>query len=553
MLLNIVTSLATKINGYIAQWRGIPSLRSLNNGQLRRFWESVDIAVTELMDAMISHPNIDEQYPLVAGAVRELLLLGEFVRVEALAQALFTAAEKENHSTAMIRSQIFLGYGYFSLFEFENSRQAYLRGLAMLGDTPEDLVRRVVFLSNLSIAAVDTEDLDQAASYGKKALRLLNTTSAEVFNRAAAVSGTPPYHIQRSTVMSNLGYLYQEMGVIAEQGAEKQRLLERAARYNLRSSRGRLPLSERIRSEANFGSAIMYLGRVEEAYALFKRLIRRCGSDPAMNRLKGWIYGFMSQCAVLLGAPDQAMRHCHTSMQMAIRSADPFSENEIMQMALAPLKNIYSDLFKGEITGHHFLDKGMPVILELLDFLEDKDWYTARDHSRGVARIALTLYDVLMNTDPTMIAGPERKTLEIASLLHDIGKLWIPWGILNRVTPLWKRDFDIIKRHPDRGREFMESLGFKSIGAIVGRHHERPDGNGYPHGGDIGGIAERILAVADSFEAMTTRNRLYRKPMTPETAVRKMIQLSGRQFDDTVVHALPDALDRLNRSPTSAN
>ncbi|HPQ42504.1 MAG TPA: HD domain-containing protein, partial [bacterium] len=398
--------------------------------------------------------------PLVAETARILLLLGEFVRVEALANTMFSAARKTDHPTAMIRSQIFLGYIYFNLFEFENSRQAYLNGMAMLGDAPEDIVRRVVFLSNLSIAAVETEDLDQAVTYGRRALRLLNTIKPAVFNRAAATAGTPPYAVQRSTVMSNLGYLYQEKGVRAQAPKDRERLLVRAARYNIRSLHGPIPMTERIRSEANLGSTMMHRGRVVEAYTLFKRLIRRCGSDPALDRLKGWIYGFMSECAMRLNAPDIAIRHCHTSLRTAIRSADPFSESEILRMALEPLKTIYSDLFRGEHSGRIFMEQGMPVIRELLDFLEDKDWYTARDHSRGVARIALALHDVLADTLPGHSTDHDRNTLEIASLMHDIGKLWIPWSILNRLTPLWPRDFDVIKRHPGRGRRFMEELGF---------------------------------------------------------------------------------------------
>ncbi|MCD4653453.1 HD domain-containing protein [bacterium] len=531
-----------KISGYLSSWREIRSLRALDNDALKKFWEQLDDAVEVIRDNLATRQDLANQYPIIASVIIKLLGLGEYIRVEALSLYLFEAANKTKDQFCMIRAQVFLGYVYFNLSEFQNAHKAYLKGLSMLGDDLVDQVRRVVFLSNLSMVAVENEDLELAVKYAHEAQNIINTTSPEAFNQAATKAGTPKFEVQRSAVTGNLGAIYQALGSQTDNAIERDRLLNQATLYDRRSSVGNIPLRDRIRAQANRGSTMISRGMAKEAYSLFKQLNRRCTSNPELSRMKAWIQGFMSEAALQMGDVDRSIKHCHESMRLAILSADPIREIETMRAALNPLKTISSEAFKGSHSDQSFLNKGMPVIMELLNFLEDKDWYTAQDHSRGVSRIALQLFDVMTDKYPDIEPETDRDTLEIASLLHDIGKLWIPWGILNRITPLWDREFDIIRKHPDMGRTFLEELGFSTVGVILGRHHERPDGAGYPHGGDIGGIADRILAVADCFEAMTTSNRLYHKPLLPEAAIRKMIALAGKQFDDAVVNTLPAAV-----------
>ncbi len=122
--------------------------------------------------------------------------------------------------------------------------------------------------------------------------------------------------------------------------------------------------------------------------------------------------------------------------------------------------------------------------------------------------------------------------------MHDIGKLGIEEKILNKVDPLTEEEWKIIKRHPISGKEILRPVFFEKDGLeIISQHHERFDGNGYPHGlsGKETNILAQILSVADAFDAMTSA-RAYRKPLSKSEAIRELKENSGSQFNPEVVN-----------------
>lgn len=130
---------------------------------------------------------------------------------------------------------------------------------------------------------------------------------------------------------------------------------------------------------------------------------------------------------------------------------------------------------------------------------------------------------------------------EIGGFLHDLGKVGVPDGILNKPDRLTDAEFSVIRTHPSVGGHLLanQPLANLAIDAVVG-HHERPDGKGYPHG--IAGVAipevARIVSIADAFDAMTS-TRPYRKGMPVEKAMRNIGDELGRQFDaDLAKHFL---------------
>jgi putative nucleotidyltransferase with HDIG domain len=125
------------------------------------------------------------------------------------------------------------------------------------------------------------------------------------------------------------------------------------------------------------------------------------------------------------------------------------------------------------------------------------------------------------------------------ALLHDIGKIAVPDGILRKPGKLDEDEWVIMRTHPHAGAEILHSVDFLvPVSEIVLSHHERFDGGGYPRGlaGEEIPVGARIFMIADSFDAMTS-DRVYRKAMASEEALAEILRNSGSQFDPAAVRA----------------
>lgn len=166
----------------------------------------------------------------------------------------------------------------------------------------------------------------------------------------------------------------------------------------------------------------------------------------------------------------------------------------------------------------------------LANALDARDQYTA-GHSGRVSRLSCA-------TAAALDLGPEEvERIRIGALLHDVGKIGVADGILQKPGRLTEKEFAIVKQHPVIGRRILEGVqGFAPYLAAVELHHENWDGTGYPHGqsGEQTPIEARIIHVSDAYDAMTT-NRTYRRGMTIERATSILIENAGTQFDPRVV------------------
>jgi HD-GYP domain-containing protein (c-di-GMP phosphodiesterase class II) len=129
------------------------------------------------------------------------------------------------------------------------------------------------------------------------------------------------------------------------------------------------------------------------------------------------------------------------------------------------------------------------------------------------------------------------KRLELGALFHDIGKIGIPSEILRKPGPLTDEEFAIVKEHPELGERILAPIDrLADVRPIVRACHERWDGLGYPDGraGTDIPIEARIVLVCDAFHAMTT-DRPYRRRLSTEEAVSRLVEASGTQFDPHVV------------------
>jgi putative nucleotidyltransferase with HDIG domain len=177
----------------------------------------------------------------------------------------------------------------------------------------------------------------------------------------------------------------------------------------------------------------------------------------------------------------------------------------------------------------------------LVSAIEASDPYT-RGHSERVTHYSLALGRHLDLPEPSF------KDLEQAAILHDIGKIGIDDSLLHKVDELSLNDIDRLRQHPLIGMRILEPINFMArVREIIGQHHERFDGQGYPLGlsGDKLLFEARILAVADSFDAMTS-DRPYRKALPREVALKELEQHTGTQFDPKVVTAFIELVNSGN-------
>ena len=187
-------------------------------------------------------------------------------------------------------------------------------------------------------------------------------------------------------------------------------------------------------------------------------------------------------------------------------------------------------------------------IRALMVKLGEKDDYT-EGHTRRVALRAVQLGEEL-GLPPSRLRG-----LAIGWLLHDIGKLTVPDGILKKPAKLSDEEFVVIRRHTLWSVELLGELGGfdTSVQRLVLDHHERLDGGGYPHRKPAVelGLDTRILRICDVYDALVT-TRVYREAWPHEWAIALLRSETGAAFDERCVEALERVLRREGLLPEPA-
>lgn len=172
--------------------------------------------------------------------------------------------------------------------------------------------------------------------------------------------------------------------------------------------------------------------------------------------------------------------------------------------------------------------------------IEVKDRYTS-GHTKRVGVYA----DALAQNLP--IDDAEKEKIRLAGVLHDIGKIGVPDRILLKPGSLTGEEWDEMRLHTEAGFDIVSRvLGLEEIAEILRHHHERWDGTGYPRGlkGDAIPFASRVIAVADTFDAIVT-DRPYRAALSSDEARDIIVKLSGTHFDPVAVTAFEAAFHRL--------
>lgn len=192
------------------------------------------------------------------------------------------------------------------------------------------------------------------------------------------------------------------------------------------------------------------------------------------------------------------------------------------------LRNAEDMMYKNKV----FTSKGTrnKAIMSILGTLTDK-YEEEKRHSDRVGRISRLLGESLG------LGDEEVRELELAGRLHDIGKITVPDAVLKKPGPLNQKEWEILTRHTINGYQILRAADkFSQLAEYAMSHHERMDGQGYPHqieGAEIPYFA-RVISVADAYEAMTS-DRPYREALSEGKALEELKRHSGTQFDPTIV------------------
>jgi hypothetical protein len=215
----------------------------------------------------------------------------------------------------------------------------------------------------------------------------------------------------------------------------------------------------------------------------------------------------------------------------------------LMVLGIAPLFVLlytFSQERKERLEAAHELNQTYRgTVMVLADVVEADDDYTA-SHCRSVVELCGAT-GAQLGLDPDAM-----QELEIAALLHDVGKIAIPSEILNKPTKLTEEEFELMKTHTLEGQALLERVGGKlaRIGEIVRSCHERWDGHGYPDRliGEEIPLAARIVFCCDAYSAMTT-DRPYRRAMDVSDALAELRDNAGTQFESRIVEAVAEVVE----------
>lgn len=196
----------------------------------------------------------------------------------------------------------------------------------------------------------------------------------------------------------------------------------------------------------------------------------------------------------------------------------PFNSTEVLARckSLLRLKNALDAL-----------DNAERVIYAFARAVEAKDPYT-EGHTERVTAYALAL------AEKVGLSELERDALKRSAILHDVGKIGVPDGILRKPGPLTPEEFEEIRKHPIQGVTILEPLqSVRDALPAIRWHHERMDGSGYPDGltGDQIPVMVRIMTIADVYDALTTR-RPYHDALSPEEGARILREGAARGWWD---------------------
>lgn len=286
-------------------------------------------------------------------------------------------------------------------------------------------------------------------------------------------------------------------------------LLSLINKAEIEISRKNLEVAERYLKEA-----VIKMDRKFEGFIL-----------PSVNRDYGLIWA-------IKGDIDKAVKYTIAAFGNSAYYGNSLTETESLE-AILKIFSMLSNEVRGEDRFEFFKKKGL--IDAFLNILSYKDWVLGAEHSPDVAQFSRLISEHLNFSKET------KKSIGFAAMLHDVGKIMIPWYTLNKPAPPDEIDWDLIQAHVYEGYRIVKKLGFDREAEWILEHHERCDGSGYPLGKKNPSLESQVIAISDTFDAAISHGRRYRPPKTAEEVLEE-IEADRGKFYPEVIEALRKAL-----------
>ncbi len=509
----------------------ISSLPSLSDEELWKYSEKV-IYIQDLLSLISSLPS-DKKPPIlewddtVSNLWRKLFLKGDDVDRYTFGDLWLKTLNETNDAKRIFRtaSAFLASCRNFSLFE-EGSEVA----ISLLKRFPEDKSASMAnFLNTFASLFYCESDWDKAEEYFRRAKDLGEMLSDD--ECAKWIKCSKEDFIGQEII--NIVETFIERGFLSE-GKSKEEWVSKAKPLIVELEKRNL--SEGLRSFVNVTKAEFALltenfGEAEEIIDNIDRISRTVSGPYYYSmatthaRLKGKIH-FIS------GDYKKAYQWIRKALRLVSTKTYPAEDLFVLKDALKIVRKLFEEQQNRE---------DIELVKDLVLLLEDKDWYTGGFHSRQVAELCLKIGYFLKNDGHRELSILD---LEMAGLVHDIGKLRIPWSLLNKIAPITPKEREILKLHAKFGREILDEIGLKDSAQVVYEHHETMDGKGYPLG-KIPSLDASIVGICDVFDASTTLNRRYKIAKGVKEALEEIDSLSNIKYNPLAVQGIKAVAEKI--------
>lgn len=499
----------------------LPALPTLSPEALQHAAQLIEKLITEVEGL---EPNDLPETSSIKGVVRDLRRIGDPSAAETISVRSSEQLAKLGRPTEAAAMLNIAGLTCSDQGVFAEGEQYFERALALL--PPDDpLFQKGTILNNYGNLLTELGRFEEAMGMYDHAMEELKQAPRTRFMK---VRGTEPEQVT-GTVTNNLGwtFLRQARGM-----GKSSELVDKAVAFLSNTLSSSLHPRTRIIAEGNLAEAYLMQAAPEKAEQILTSLSNEC-VDLRLERLLPEVYRREAQLNAYRGEIRTAIDWSQRALETSLRLTNPRQELRIVEMFF----DILNDLLETERDRLGALEGVASLVLDnLLELLRSKDMYTGEDHSRRVSSLSRRLAAYMQ--DRTQLDERWLKTVELGGLLHDVGKLMVPWSLLNQVRALSPRETKHLHRHAPAGERILSDLDLPDLATIAGGHHERIDGSGYPSGKTDLGLDVSIVAVADVYEAMTSPSRGYREPKRANIAVSEIRAGSGSLFDPEVVESL---------------
>jgi HD-GYP domain-containing protein (c-di-GMP phosphodiesterase class II) len=540
-----VTAVLQKLTDLYENIESLGNLTLLEPEDFEEYGE-LCLQVLGVTEELVEHPRVDDPEP-VARAFCELGKLLQKVGDDLTARDILARAARfaeMNRIPGLASSTYNLaGIACYRLGDHQRALGELERGLHVLANDDHGKVRAAIISTVWANVLYDQHKFEEAEKVYVSVLKDVEAIPAVAFAANSQYERNRFLGILRINLGENRCYWAIEDAAC---GLPIGHHLDKAEGHLSEALARSISREERMQARMSQALAVMLRGEAERAERVFEQLASQCAAERELMNVLPEIYRHLAQSCALRLDTRAALKHCYRALESSLTVANRMQERRVVETFVSVLEITAGLLFTHDtdvaVKADILCGSGAELVDRLIDFLERKDWYTGHNHSQAVASLSRKIAGALKSIEgeqgQSFRAMIDDKVLDLAGKLHDIGKLSLPWALLNKIIPLTPLERDMIRTHSEEGLRILTRVHLPEIGAIVVEHHECPDGSGYPSGKRDISLMGAIIGVADTFEAMTTVNRKYRSPKSLETAVREIVGLAGRQFDARAARGL---------------